>query len=63
MSNYQDLACFIDVINYTMAFIIWRTTKNKLTKYFARKTHLLIDELSLRAIILRMWHLVDKLSK
>jgi hypothetical protein len=46
-----------------MAFIIWRIIENKQTKYSTQETHLGVDELSLKATILRTRHLVEKLSK
>jgi hypothetical protein len=63
MDSYQELTCLIDIANRTVASIIWRTIKNKQIKYFAWETHLGVDELSLWVTILKIRHLVDKLSK
>jgi len=35
MDGCQELTCLIDIANRTVASIIWRTIKNKQTKYFA----------------------------
>ncbi len=63
MDDCHELACLTNVADYTMAFIIWRTIANEKTKYYARETHLKVDELSLWVVILRTKHLVEKLSK
>lgn len=47
MSNYQELTCFTNAANHTMASVIWKIAKNKLTKYYAHEAHLGINELSL----------------
>jgi hypothetical protein len=54
MSNCKKLTCFIDIGDCAMASIIWRISKNELTKYFAQEAHLGIDKLSLRTNILKM---------
>jgi hypothetical protein len=63
MDDCQELAYLTDVVDHTMASIIWRTIENEQTKCYAQEAHLGVDELSLWIIILRTKHLVEKLSK
>ncbi len=60
---YQELVCLTNIIDHAITFIIWRTTKNQQTKYFAQEQFLGTNKLSLWTTILRTRHLLEKLSK
>jgi hypothetical protein len=62
MDDYHEFACLNNVANHAMASIFWRTTENEQIKYYVRKAHLGVDELSLWVAILKTRHLVEKLS-